>query len=289
MSVCLSVYMSVSMTLSLKCPVVPRWQSLSVCLSVCLSGCLSVCLSVCLSGCLCLSVRLSVCVCLSGCLSVCLSGCLCLSVRLSVCLSVRLSVSVCPAVCGVLSVSVLTVPRRAGGRRPLQVSAVSGGVGETDGEMVSSHTVSSRQRTVETVTVRARRTTSRPGQEHRPRYLCTDRRVAVGSVPCELRPNLPCPAPAAPVLLTRHCSDTAALLTSAVCGKISVILVLMVSSGKFTLKMRSESGKLSTAGCHLPPKSANFWDSAPQRMIRTGFSVLCMLSWKSSLFVFYLR
>ena len=29
-------------------------------------------------------------------------------------------------------------------------------------------------------------------------------------------------------------------------------------SEKFTLKIRSESGKLFTNGCHLPPKSTNF-------------------------------
>ena len=29
-------------------------------------------------------------------------------------------------------------------------------------------------------------------------------------------------------------------------------------SGKFTLKSRSESGKLSTIGCHFPPKATNF-------------------------------
>ena len=31
-----------------------------------------------------------------------------------------------------------------------------------------------------------------------------------------------------------------------------------VESGKFILKIRSESGKLFTIGCHLPPKSTNF-------------------------------
>ena len=29
-------------------------------------------------------------------------------------------------------------------------------------------------------------------------------------------------------------------------------------SEKFTLKIRSESGKLFTIGCHFPPKSTNF-------------------------------
>ena len=29
-------------------------------------------------------------------------------------------------------------------------------------------------------------------------------------------------------------------------------------SEKFTLKIRSESGKLFTNGCHFPPKSTNF-------------------------------
>ena len=28
-------------------------------------------------------------------------------------------------------------------------------------------------------------------------------------------------------------------------------------SGKFTFKSRSESGKLSTVGCHFPPKATN--------------------------------
>ena len=31
-----------------------------------------------------------------------------------------------------------------------------------------------------------------------------------------------------------------------------------VESMKFTFKVRSESGKLFTIGCHLPPKSTNF-------------------------------
>ena len=70
---CLSVYLSVCLSISL---------SVS-CLSVYLSACL--CLSVYLSACLCLSVYLSVCLSISlpvSCLSVYLSACLCLSVYL---------------------------------------------------------------------------------------------------------------------------------------------------------------------------------------------------------------
>ena len=33
---------------------------------------------------------------------------------------------------------------------------------------------------------------------------------------------------------------------------------ISVKSGKSTFKVRSESGKLSTIGCHLPPKSTHF-------------------------------
>ena len=33
---------------------------------------------------------------------------------------------------------------------------------------------------------------------------------------------------------------------------------LSAESEKFTLKIRSESGKLFTIGCHFPPKSTNF-------------------------------
>ena len=33
---------------------------------------------------------------------------------------------------------------------------------------------------------------------------------------------------------------------------------ISVKSGKFTFEVRSESGKLSTIGCHLPPKSTHF-------------------------------
>ena len=32
----------------------------------------------------------------------------------------------------------------------------------------------------------------------------------------------------------------------------------LFESGKFTLKMTCESGKLVTTGCHLPPKSTKF-------------------------------
>ena len=38
----------------------------------------------------------------------------------------------------------------------------------------------------------------------------------------------------------------------------SLYVKTSVESGKFTFKVRSESGKLSTIGCHLPPKSTNF-------------------------------
>ena len=31
------------------------------------------------------------------------------------------------------------------------------------------------------------------------------------------------------------------------------------TSGRFTTKITSENGKLSTIGCHLPPKSTNVW------------------------------
>ena len=57
-------------------------------------------------------------------------------------------------------------------------------------------------------------------------------------------------------------------------------------SEKFTLKIRSESGKLFTNGCHFPPKSANFgtlqkkneekgpgFIKYPQTHIFTGWSI----------------
>ena len=33
-------------------------------------------------------------------------------------------------------------------------------------------------------------------------------------------------------------------------------------SEKFTLKIRSDNGKLFTIGCHFPPKINQFWDTA---------------------------
>ena len=61
--------------------------------------------------------------------------------------------------------------------------------------------------------------------------------------------------------------------------KISVILALMVESGKFTLKMRSESGKLPTTGCHLPPKSANFGT-----LIKNDSNCECMIEYTAQIF-----
>ena len=45
-------------------------------------------------------------------------------------------------------------------------------------------------------------------------------------------------------------------------GDVNIVAVayveISVKSGKFTFEVRSESGKLSTIGCHLPPKSTHF-------------------------------
>ena len=125
-----SVYMRLSVCLSVVCLLVCCLSAACLlfvcCLSVCLSSmCLSVCLSTCLSVCLimsawlCLPDCLSVCpsACLSVCLSasawLCLSDCICLSasqsvsqsVCLSVCLLVCLPDCVCLSDCVCLTVS----------------------------------------------------------------------------------------------------------------------------------------------------------------------------------------
>ena len=45
-----------------------------------------------------------------------------------------------------------------------------------------------------------------------------------------------------------------------VCGGVIAVTNVKSSVGseKFTLEIRSESGKLSYTGCHFPPKSTNF-------------------------------
>ena len=56
-----------------------------------------------------------------------------------------------------------------------------------------------------------------------------------------------------------------------------------VESGKLILKIRSESGKLSTIGCHFPLKSTNFWTLQTERdlsykyvkLLQTGGAMTC--------------
>ena len=53
---------------------------------------------------------------------------------------------------------------------------------------------------------------------------------------------------------------------------ISAEGLVELESGKFTLKITSESGKLFTIGCHLPPKSAHFGTLAVTPELLNSFS-----------------